>query len=186
MALGNRLQVSVLACVGGASLRDPATREVLPGVEIRDCGYKCGLNGVDNGAIRFTHVRIPRWHLLDRHARVERTGAYTTSLSRGERFQATLGALVGGRIGALSASIGVLKGACTIAVRYAASRVQFGPSGGAAVAAAAAAASADANGADEVHVPAVTLPIPDPANAKSDSRHAHSRTRLTQGVRGAS
>jgi acyl-CoA oxidase len=29
-------------------------------VEIRDCGYKVGLNGIDNGAIKFTNVRVPR------------------------------------------------------------------------------------------------------------------------------
>ena len=113
-------------------LRDAVTREVLPNVEIRDCGYKCGLNGVDNGAIRFTHARIPRWHLLDRFAQLDRSGVYTCNLSRSERFNATLGALVGGRIGVLSASIGVIKGASTIAVRYAAARVQFGPPNGAA------------------------------------------------------
>jgi hypothetical protein len=38
------------------------------GVEIHDCGYKVGLNGIDNGAIRFTNVRVPRDNLLDRFA----------------------------------------------------------------------------------------------------------------------
>ena len=33
-----------------------------------------GLNGVDNGAIRFTHVRVPRENLLDRFASVDRAG----------------------------------------------------------------------------------------------------------------
>lgn len=36
------------------------------GVDIRDCGYKVGLNGVDNGALAFHGVRIPREALLDR------------------------------------------------------------------------------------------------------------------------
>jgi hypothetical protein len=43
---------------------------VCKGVEIRDCGYKVGLNGVDNGAIAFHGVRIPRENLLDRFAQV--------------------------------------------------------------------------------------------------------------------
>lgn len=33
-----------------------------------------GLNGVDNGAIRFTHVRIPRVNLLDRFGCVDKSG----------------------------------------------------------------------------------------------------------------
>jgi acyl-CoA oxidase len=48
-------------------LRD-ASGSVCKGVEIRDCGYKVGLNGVDNGAIAFHGVRVPRENLLDRFA----------------------------------------------------------------------------------------------------------------------
>jgi len=114
-------------------LRDPRTGALLPGVEIHDCGYKVGLNGVDNGAIRFTRVRVPRGNLLDRFASVDRSGAYSSPLpSEGKRFGATLGELTGGRVGLCSASVGVLKGAATIAVRYCAGRQQFGPPGGAA------------------------------------------------------
>jgi acyl-CoA oxidase len=114
-------------------LRDPATHLLLPGVEIHDCGYKVGLNGVDNGAIRFTRVRVPRTNLLDRFASVDRSGRYSSPLpSEGKRFGATLGELTGGRVGLCSASVGVLKGAATIAVRYCAGRQQFGPPGGAA------------------------------------------------------
>ena len=108
-------------------LRDEAGR-VLPGVEIHDCGYKVGLNGVDNGAIRFTHVRVPRDNLLDRFATVDRSGRYSSPLtSEARRFAATLGELTGGRVGLTCGSVGVLKGAVTIAVRYAAARQQFGP-----------------------------------------------------------
>ena len=32
------------------------------------CSCRCSLNGIDNGAIQFTHVRIPRENLLDRFA----------------------------------------------------------------------------------------------------------------------
>ena len=44
-----------------------------------------------------------------------------------KRFAATLGELTGGRVGLTAASVGVLKGALTIAVRYSAQRQQFGP-----------------------------------------------------------
>ncbi|KAH7619063.1 hypothetical protein Ndes2526B_g06014 [Nannochloris sp. 'desiccata'] len=108
-------------------LRDEE-HNLLPGVEIHDCGYKVGLNGIDNGAIRFTQVRVPRDNLLDRFATVDRSGRYSSPLpSAAKRFAATLGELTGGRVGLTNASIGVLKGAVTIAVRYSAQRQQFGP-----------------------------------------------------------
>lgn len=69
-----------------------------------------GLNGVDNGAIRFTHVRVPRENLLDRFASVDRAGRYSSPLpSAGKRFAATLGELTGGRVGLTAGSLGVLK-----------------------------------------------------------------------------
>lgn len=83
-----------------------------------DCGYKIGLQGVDNGAIRFTRVRVPRVNLLDRFASVDRSGSYHSSLgSESRRFAVTLGELTGGRVGLVSGSVGVLKGAATIAIR---------------------------------------------------------------------
>lgn len=111
-------------------LRD-GNGSLLPGVEIRDCGYKVGLNGIDNGAIRFTHVRVPRQNLLDRFASVDKSGRYSSPLtSQARRFAATLGELTGGRVGLTAGSVGVLKGAVTIAIRYAALRQQFGPPDG--------------------------------------------------------
>jgi len=102
--------------------------QLLPGVEIHDCGYKVGLNGVDNGAIRFTHVRIPRVNLLDRFGSVDKSGRYSSPLtSQSRRFAATLGELTGGRVGLCSGSVGTLKGALCIAIRYCAQRQQFGP-----------------------------------------------------------
>lgn len=99
-----------------------------PGVEIRDCGFKVGLNGVDNGALRFHSVRIPRDNLLNRFGDVSRDGQYTSSLPTiSKRFAATLGELVGGRVGLAYGSVGVLKTAVTIAVRYSLLRQQFGP-----------------------------------------------------------
>lgn len=110
-----------------APLRD-GSGNVVPGVEIRDCGYKVGLNGVDNGAVRYTNLRIPRENLLDRFASVDRSGRYSSPMtSQAKRFAATLGELTGGRVGLTTASVGVLKGAVTIAVRYSAQRQQFGP-----------------------------------------------------------
>lgn len=109
-----------------------APGRLAPGVDIQDCGYKVGLNGVDNGAIRFTNVRVPRGALLDRFASVDRAGRYSSPMpSAAKRFAATLGELTGGRVGLTAGSLGVLKGGLTIAIRYSAQRQQFGPGGAA-------------------------------------------------------
>lgn len=109
-------------------LRSTEDHQVLPGIEIRDCGYKVGLNGVDNGAIRFYNVRIPRDNMLDRFGSVTADGKYVSDLpTAGKRFAAMLGELVGGRVGLAFGSVGVLKTSVTIAVRYSLVRQQFGP-----------------------------------------------------------
>ncbi|KAJ6378159.1 hypothetical protein OIU78_028404 [Salix suchowensis] len=59
---------------------------------------------------------------------VTRDGKYTSSLPTiNKRFAATLGELVGGRVGLGYSSVGVLKIASTIAIRYSLLRQQFGP-----------------------------------------------------------
>ncbi len=102
----------------------------MPGVFIEDCGYKLGLNGVDNGRLWFDNVRIPAENLLDRYASVSEDGEYSSPIaSEGKRFFTMLGTLVGGRVSVGSAANTVAKSALTIATRYAAMRRQFGPSG---------------------------------------------------------
>lgn len=109
-------------------IRDLKSHKTLPGIEIHDCGHKVGLNGVDNGALRFSSVRIPRDNLLDRFGEVSRDGKYKSSLpSISRRFAATLGELVGGRVALAYSSVSVLKIASTIAIRYSLLRQQFGP-----------------------------------------------------------
>lgn len=56
---------------------------ICKGVEIRDCGYKVGLNGVDNGAIAFHAVRVPRENLLDRFAQVCHASGCVAAAERG-------------------------------------------------------------------------------------------------------
>ncbi len=59
-------------------LRNLDTQEPMPGVEVYELGPKAfqGMLGVDNGAIQFHNVRIPRSQMLARHARVNRDGTY--------------------------------------------------------------------------------------------------------------
>ncbi len=111
-------------------VRDEEGR-LLPGVYIEDCGHKMGLNGVDNGRIRFDHVEVPRENLLDRYASVEVSGRYSSPIADpGKRFFTMLGTLVAGRISVASAAVTASKSALAIAVRYGALRRQFGPAGG--------------------------------------------------------
>lgn len=68
-----------------------------------------GLQGVDNGSLRFSGVRIPRDSLLDRFGTVDRGGQYRSPFSASRRFAATLGELTGGRVGLCCSSLAVLK-----------------------------------------------------------------------------
>lgn len=105
---------------------------VLPGVEIEDDGRKMGLNGVDNGRIRFNGVRVPREALLNRFADVTPDGVYTSSIdSPDRRFFTMLGTLVQGRVCVGGAGVNVAKVALTLAVRYGVRRRQFEASPGA-------------------------------------------------------
>ena len=80
-------------------LRDPETKEFLPGIGGEDDGVKGGLNGIDNGRLHFTNVRIPRTNLLNRYGDVDADGTYTSPIaSPGRRFFTMLGTLVQGRV----------------------------------------------------------------------------------------
>lgn len=108
-------------------LRDMQGNE-LPGIRVEDCGYKLGLNGVDNGQIWFDQVRVPRENLLDRFGSVAEDGTYSSSIeSLSRRFFTMLGTLVGGRVFVPQAGISAAKTGLTIAIRHALNRRQFGP-----------------------------------------------------------
>ena len=102
-------------------LRDPRTFELLPGVTIGDIGKKMGRDGIDNGYIQFTNVRIPRAYMLMRHTQVTRDG----EVREPPLQQLTYGALLSGRTLMVTDSSTIAKKALTIAVRYAAVRRQF-------------------------------------------------------------
>ncbi|MCO5593554.1 hypothetical protein L7F22_047568 [Adiantum nelumboides] len=55
-------------------LRDPKTFQLLPGINIGDIGMKMGRNGIDNGYVQFTNVRVPRAYMLMKHTQVTREG----------------------------------------------------------------------------------------------------------------
>ena len=106
-------------------LRDEASN-TLPGIKVEDCGYKIGLNGVDNGRIWFDNVRVPVDNLLDRYGQISDEGKYKSSIENpNKRFFTMLGALVVGRVCVGLAGISASKSALTIATKYALKRRQF-------------------------------------------------------------
>ena len=110
-------------------IRDDKGRP-LPGVRIEDCGRKIGLNGVDNGRLWFSQVRVPRTGLLDRYAVVTDDGRYFSDIENPDRrFFTMLGTLVQGRVCVGGAGINAAKVALAIAVEYAHHRRQFGNPG---------------------------------------------------------
>lgn len=110
-------------------LRDPETRAFLPGIGGEDDGIKGGLNGIDNGRLHFTNVRIPRTNLLNRYGDVSPDGTYTSPIaSPGRRFFTMLGTLVQGRVSLDGAAVAASKVALKAAIQYGTERRQFNAS----------------------------------------------------------
>lgn len=111
-------------------LRDTSSK-ILKGITIGDCGLKMGLNGVDNGTIRFDKVVVPKENMLDRFASINEKGEFESPIpSDNRRFFTMLGTLVGGRIGIPRSALAAAKSGLTIAIIYSDQRRQFGPEGG--------------------------------------------------------
>ncbi|KAF9924535.1 hypothetical protein FBU30_005529 [Linnemannia zychae] len=111
-------------------IRDLKTRDPLPGITIRNCGAKSGLNGIDNGRLWFDHVRVPRHMCLDKYGGVNEHGVYESIFdSKDQRFGGQLVNLSEGRVGLSISSNNISKTALTIAIRYGQTRRQFGARG---------------------------------------------------------
>ncbi|MEN0003446.1 MAG: acyl-CoA dehydrogenase [Bacteroidota bacterium] len=102
--------------------------QLLPGITVEDCGYKLGLNGVDNGRIWFNQVKVPRQNLLNRFGDVDEQGQYTSPIENpSKRFFTMLGTLVGGRVCVPRAGLSAAKSGLAIAIGYGLKRRQFAP-----------------------------------------------------------
>ena len=105
--------------------------ELLDGVGSEDDGVKGGLNGIDNGRLHFTNVRIPRTNLLNRYGDVAPDGTYSSPIeSPGRRFFTMIGTLVQGRVSLDGAAVNAMKAALAIAIPYGFERRQFAGPGG--------------------------------------------------------
>lgn len=98
----------------------------LPGIGGEDDGLKGGLNGIDNGRLHFTGVRVPRADLLNKYGDVAEDGTYSSSISSpGRRFFTMLGTLVQGRVSLDGSAVNAAKIALKIAITYGNERRQF-------------------------------------------------------------
>jgi acyl-CoA oxidase len=102
-------------------LRNLEDHSLLPGITIGDCGAKMGRNGIDNGWIQFTNIRIPRYYMLMKYSKVSRDGLYSHPPS----LQIAYSALISGRIPLISFCSSYIQKALVIAIRYGAVRRQF-------------------------------------------------------------
>ncbi|KAK4400431.1 Peroxisomal acyl-coenzyme A oxidase 1 [Sesamum angolense] len=102
----------------------------LPGITVGDIGMKFGngaYNTMDNGLLRFDHVRIPRNQMLMRVSQVTREGKYKQSdVPR----QLVYGTMVYVRQTIVVDASSALSKAVCIATRYSAVRRQFGSQNG--------------------------------------------------------
>ncbi|ODV67908.1 acyl-CoA oxidase [Hyphopichia burtonii NRRL Y-1933] len=101
-------------------LRD-SNHELLPGVSIGDIGAKMGREGVDNGWIQFSKVRIPRFFMLQKFCKVDRDG----KVSLPPLEQLSYISLLGGRVAMATDSYRICARFITIALRYSVGRLQF-------------------------------------------------------------
>ncbi|GJW37967.1 peroxisomal acyl-coenzyme A oxidase 1-like protein [Tanacetum coccineum] len=111
-------------------LRSLDDHSPLPGITIGDIGLKFGhgaYNTMDNGVLRFDHVRIPRNHMLMRISQVTKEGKYVQSdVPR----QLTYGTMVSVRQTIVADASKALSRAVCIATRYSVVRRQFGSRNG--------------------------------------------------------
>ncbi|EGW31445.1 uncharacterized protein SPAPADRAFT_62009 [Spathaspora passalidarum NRRL Y-27907] len=101
-------------------LRD-SLHNLLPGIAIGDIGAKMGRQGVDNGWIQFTEVKVPRFFMLQRWCKVDRRGNVTLPPLE----QLSYISLLDGRVGMATDSYRIGARFTTIALRYAVGRRQF-------------------------------------------------------------
>ncbi|EGW31447.1 acyl-coenzyme A oxidase 4 [Spathaspora passalidarum NRRL Y-27907] len=101
-------------------LRD-SNHDLMPGISVGDIGSKMGRDGIDNGWIQFSNVRIPRFFMLQKFCKVSREGKVILPPLE----QLSYSALLGGRVMMVLDSYRMIARMSTIALRYAIGRRQF-------------------------------------------------------------
>jgi acyl-CoA oxidase len=107
-------------------IRDQSTHETFEGCLVGDCGDKIGLQGIDNGWVKFTNYKLPKDLLLNKFADVTDEGKYISSIpSSSKRFGNHMAALSGGRVLAAGNATDSSILSSITAIRYGACRRQF-------------------------------------------------------------
>ncbi|KAK7679108.1 fatty-acyl coenzyme A oxidase [Cerrena zonata] len=101
-------------------LRD-SKHDLLPGISIGDIGAKMGRDGIDNGWIQFSSVRIPRYFMLQKYTKVTADG----DVKLPPNDQLSYSALLSGRVVMVKDAFRWSSRVITIATRYAVGRRQF-------------------------------------------------------------
>ena len=101
-----------------------------PGVRITELGIKMGLNGVDNAALKFDNVRIPRENMLNKFTDVDENGRFNSKIKNlNQRFFYVTERLLSGRLCIASMMVGGSRACLYIAITYAKQRMAVGPKG---------------------------------------------------------
>lgn len=116
------------------NIRDTKDLSVKKGCRVWDMGYKIGLNGVDNAALWFDKVRIPRTNLLNATSNMDENGNFTSKISdksarKRKRFLVLADQLLSGRVCIAAMTMGSIKLCLDQTVQYASTRLCVGPKG---------------------------------------------------------
>jgi len=116
------------------NIRDTKDLSVKEGCQVWDMGMKIGLNGVDNAALWFNQVRIPRTNLLNATSNMDENGVFTSKIDdksarRRKRFLVLADQLLSGRVCIAAMTMGSIKLILDQTVQYASTRLCVGPKG---------------------------------------------------------
>lgn len=93
-------------------------------------GMRIGMNGVDNAALVFSNVRIPRENMMNKYADVTAAGVFVSDISNiHSRFFKVTERLLSGRVCIASLAIGATRACIYIGMKYAKQRLSVGPTG---------------------------------------------------------